>query len=202
MTSEEIQFYKKEGLPELRENIRKQPTIEHPIIFYGSSSFRLWTTVREDVGNNAILNMGFGGSTLEACALYFHVLFEEVVSPQKIVIYAGDNDLGGGQKAEDIVFYFESLYRQIRYKYGIDLPIIYMSIKPSPSKDNIQSEIEKSNTLVEKAIQNLTNISYIDIYTPMLNSKGKSRPDLFEEDMLHMLPEGYKIWKEVLKDNI
>ncbi|WP_063850753.1 GDSL-type esterase/lipase family protein [Flammeovirga sp. SJP92] len=199
MTTEEIQFYKHEGLPQLAENLKAQPSINQPIVFYGSSSFRLWKTVREDLGNAAILNMGFGGSTLEACALYFDQLFKDVESPQSVFIYAGDNDLGGGQKAEDILFSFESIYRQLRFKYGEDLPIFYMSIKPSPSKDNIMHEIEKSNFLVKEAMHVLTNITYVDIFTPMLDENGKSRPDLFEDDMLHMLPEGYAIWTEVLK---
>lgn len=60
MTTEEIQFYKEEGLPELANNIKKQPRIESPIVFYGSSSFRLWTSVREDLNNDQILNMGVG----------------------------------------------------------------------------------------------------------------------------------------------
>ncbi|MBD0404040.1 GDSL-type esterase/lipase family protein [Flammeovirga sp. EKP202] len=199
MTTEEIQFYKNEGLPELAENLRKQPSIDQPIVFYGSSSFRLWAKVREDLGNEEILNMGFGGSTLEACALYFNQLFKDIESPKSVFIYAGDNDLGGGQKAEDILFSFESIYNQLRFKYGEDLPIYYMSIKPSPSKDNIMHEIEKANLLVKEAMHTLKNITYVDIFTPMLDENAKSRPDLFEEDMLHMLPAGYDIWADVLK---
>lgn len=198
MTLEEIHFYKNEGLPELAENLKNQPSIKHPIVFYGSSSFRLWNTVCEDLNQPNILNMGFGGSTLEACALYFELLFSKIESPESIFIYAGDNDLGGGQTAEDILFSFESLYRQIRNKYGEDLPIFFMSIKPSPSKDHIKKEIEKSNTLVENEITKLSNIKYVNIYNLMLDSDGNSRPDLFEEDMLHMLDSGYEIWRDVL----
>ncbi|NME71850.1 GDSL-type esterase/lipase family protein [Flammeovirga aprica] len=200
MTTEEIQFYKNEGLPELAENLNKQPSIDQPIVFYGSSSFRLWKNVREDLGNSRILNMGFGGSTLEACALYFNQLFKDIESPKSVFIYAGDNDLGGGQKAEDILFSFESIYNQLRLKYGEELPVFYMSIKPSPSKDDILHEIEKSNFLVKEAMHTLKNITYVDIFTPMLDENGKSRPDLFEDDMLHMLPEGYAIWTNVLKE--
>lgn len=198
MTSEEIQFYKEEGIPELKRNLEKQTMTSEPIVFYGSSSFRLWSNIQQDLKNNDILNMGFGGSTLEACALYFEQLFEEVKSPKSIFIYAGDNDLGGGKRAEDILFSFESLYRQIRFKYGEELPIFYVSIKPSPSKDDILSEIEKANTLVKEALGTLSSIKYVDIFTPMIGLNGKSRPDLFENDRLHMLPQGYEIWTDVL----
>ncbi|OHX66436.1 GDSL-type esterase/lipase family protein [Flammeovirga pacifica] len=202
MTLEEIQFYKEEGLPELTNNIKNQPSIEQPYVFYGSSSFRLWTSVREDLKQPNILNMGFGGSTLEACAYYFKDLFNEIASPKKIFIYAGDNDLGGGKKAEDILYYYKSLYQQIRAKYGLTLPIVYVSIKPSPSKDGIQQEIEKSNQLVFDEIKKNESVTYIDIYQLMLDKNGKSRPDLFEEDMLHMRPEGYSIWREALEEEV
>ncbi|MBB3697501.1 GDSL family lipase [Flammeovirga yaeyamensis] len=202
MTTEEIQFYKEEGLPELANNIKKQPRIESPIVFYGSSSFRLWTSVREDLNNDQILNMGFGGSTLEACALYFKELFSDIDQPQKIFIYAGDNDLGGGQQPSDILNSYNSLYHQIRERYGDVLPIVYLSIKPSPSKDNIQSKIEESNQLVFDEIKHQTNVTYVDIYRPMLNDNGNSRPDLFEDDMLHMRPEGYQVWIKALHEMV
>ena len=38
----------------------------HPPVFYGSSSIRLWATLAEDF-DPRVLNLGFGGSTLEAC---------------------------------------------------------------------------------------------------------------------------------------
>ncbi|NLR91203.1 GDSL-type esterase/lipase family protein [Flammeovirga agarivorans] len=201
MTAEEFQFYKEEGLPELAENIDKQPKIEQPIVFYGSSSFRLWSKVREDLQCDQILNMGFGGSTLEACAYYFEELFEQIKTPKKIFIYAGDNDLGGGKQAEDILSYYNDLYSKIRSRYGNELPIMYLSIKPSPSKDHIQGEIEKSNDLVKEKIVEHENVTYIDIYHPMLDAERKSRPDLFEEDMLHMRPEGYQIWIDTIQES-
>jgi len=53
---------------------------------------------------------------------------------------------------------------------------------------------------VKEAILSLVKVQYVDIYTPMLDTQGKSRPDLFEEDMLHMLKAGYDIWKDVIKE--
>jgi hypothetical protein len=42
----------------------------HPPVFYGSSSIRLWDTLGQDV-DPRVMNLGFGGATLEACDYFF-----------------------------------------------------------------------------------------------------------------------------------
>ena len=32
----------------------------------------------------------------------------------------------------------------------------------------------------------------------MLDATGKPRPELFREDMLHMKPEGYALWRKAV----
>ena len=62
-------------------------------MFYGSSSIRLWDTLAEDI-DPGVVNLGFGGSTLQACDYFF----ERLVRPCK-----GGIDLGravrGGYEA-------------------------------------------------------------------------------------------------------
>ncbi len=63
-----------------------------PILFVGSSSFRIWTSMQEDFPGYAIINRGFGGSTYPDLVRYIN---ETVFPyhPRQIVIYCGDNDL-------------------------------------------------------------------------------------------------------------
>ena len=68
-----------------------------PPVFYGSSSIRLWITLAEDF-DPRVLNLGFGGSTLEACDYFFSRLVMPV-SPRSLLLYAGDNDLGDGRES-------------------------------------------------------------------------------------------------------
>jgi hypothetical protein len=51
---------------ELESHTAKHVNTTRPPVFYGSSSIRLWDTVAKDF-DPRILNLGFGGSTLEAC---------------------------------------------------------------------------------------------------------------------------------------
>ena len=44
-----------------------------------------------------------------------------------------------------------------------------------------------------------SNISFVDVWTPMLN-KRKVKEDLFVEDGLHMNEKGYDIWYNTIKE--
>jgi len=79
-------------------------SIPSPVVFYGSSTIRLWTHLAADLRSDRIVNAGFGGSTLEAC-LYF---FDRVVTPLRpasLILYAGDNDLGDGRSPAQVLDY-------------------------------------------------------------------------------------------------
>lgn len=190
-------LYFEQELLELNKRLDKQEIPNEPVLFYGSSSFRLWSTIKEDLGSEDILNLGFGGSTLRACAHYFEVILTKY-QPKSLLIYAGDNDLGNGRTPEQIEEAFVTIMTKVNKFFG-DIPVGYISIKPSPSKDHIQDLIIKANDLVVDKMTEYANAFYIDIYTPMLDSKGKSSPEYFEEDMLHMNAKGYAIWKKEIE---
>ena len=40
--------------------------------------------------------------------------------------------------------------------------------------------------------------AYIDVFTPMLDSTGQPRPELFVADSLHMTRAGYLLWRTLL----
>src|ERR1700761_279364 len=80
---------------------------ERPPVFYGSSSFRLWDTLATDF-DPRVLNLGFGGSTLEACDYFFDRLVSPL-RPRSLLLYAGDNDLGDGRTPEQAFGSFLSL---------------------------------------------------------------------------------------------
>src|SRR5438067_1786460 len=87
-----------------------------PPVVYGSSSMRLWETLSEDV-DSRVLNLGFGGSTLEACDYFFERLVPPV-RPRSLLLYAGDNDLGDGRSVEQILRWFRSLAKKVQSSLG------------------------------------------------------------------------------------
>jgi lysophospholipase L1-like esterase len=167
-----------------------------PPVFYGSSSIRLWSTLAEDF-HPGILNLGFGGSTLEACDYFFGRLVPPV-NPRSIVLYAGDNDLGDGRSPDEVLGWFLSLADKVAISLG-DIPFGFVSIKPSPARYPIIDRIHALNELVRSEIESRPSGYYIDVFPAMLDLSCKPRPELFLADGLHLNREGYRLWGRLLE---
>jgi len=167
------------------------------MIFYGSSSITGWDSLYDDFAKYKPVNLGFGGSTLEACVYYFERIMKPFC-PDYLVIYAGDNDLGDGKQPKQVLSFFEQLCSRIKSTFG-DVTIFYISIKPSLSRWNINEQIKKTNQLIRQSIEtNHPHAHFIDLYNNMLNEDGKPNPELYVADGLHLSNKGYMLWKDIL----
>jgi lysophospholipase L1-like esterase len=165
-----------------------------PVVFYGSSSIRLWSSLAEDLGDPRVVNLGFGGSTMAACAHYF----ERLVVPRKpgsLVLYVGDNDLGTGRSVENVLKSFRALMRKVDDHLG-PIPFAYISIKPSPALWHLVDSIRSANSLIREELLQRPRSEYIDIFPAMLDPDGLPRPELYLEDGLHLSRAGYLVWLE------
>jgi lysophospholipase L1-like esterase len=167
-----------------------------PPVFYGSSSIRLWDTLAEDVGPG-ILNLAFGGSTLEACDHFFARLVAPV-NPRSLLVYASDNDLGDGRTVDQVLGWFRSLADKVEDSLGAN-PFGFISIKPSPARFPIVDRIRRVNDLVRQEIERRPSGYYVDVFPAMLNEAGQPRTELYFEDGLHLNREGYRLWGSILQ---
>ena len=164
------------------------------IVFYGSSSIRLWTTLAEDFSNLSlnVINRGFGGSTMKQCWEQFKRTVLPL-EPRLLMIYAGENDLVEDQTPSSVRAIFRQLIVTIRRFFPF-LPISYISIKPSPSRFGKISEMNATNYLIQEEIRSMPNVYYIDVFHAVLTPQGTPRPELFVSDDIHMNEDGYAIW--------
>jgi lysophospholipase L1-like esterase len=169
----------------------------HPIVFVGSSSIRKWDGLQVAFGNYNIINRGIGGAVTNDIAFYLNdIVFP--YEPRQIVIYVGENDLPEVRATADTILNrTKKLYKMIRAKLPT-VPIAYISMKPSPSRDQYQEKARAANTLIRNFLSKEENTDFIDIFSPMIKD-GKSRPELFVEDMLHMNAKGYAIWEAAVR---
>jgi len=166
-----------------------------PPAFYGSSSIRLWDSLAEDVGPG-IVNLGFGGSTLEACDYFFQRIVPPV-RPPSLLLYAGDNDLGDGRSPDQVFGWFRSLSDKVEAALG-GIPLGFLSIKPSPARRSILDRIMHTNSLVRAYTGTRPSLYYVDIVPAMLDAAGNPDPALFAADGLHLSREGYRVWGRAL----
>ncbi len=178
----------------------RKKLVENPkILFYGSSSIRLWDTLYRDFSEFKPLNMGFGGSTLAACIVYLERLMKDL-NPDIFVLYAGDNDLGDGRHPEEVLIFFKQIIIDLRKRFG-NIPILYISIKPSITRFSIIEQIRFTNKIISSEIKKMdSNVFFIDIFEKMLDANRFPNRLLFQSEGLHINEKGYSIWTKTIKD--
>jgi len=190
-----MEWYEQE-VQEMEQRLRKSPPTAGLVAFYGSSSMRMWESLEDDFPDLGLLNLAFGGSTLEACVWFFERLIVPV-NPRAIVCYAGDNDLGDGKTAKDVLSSFRKLLAKVDTHFPAN-PFTMLSIKPSPERWHLDDQIRSANDLISQEIQRRDKGFFIDIYHAMLGADGRPDRSLFLEDGLHVSPKGYQIWKKLI----
>jgi len=171
-------------------------SLPNSVIFYGSSTVRLWTGLEQDFPDVKPINAGFGGSTLAACAWFFERLIVPA-KPRTLVLYAGDNDLGDNRHPEEVYLSFCALATKIQRDLP-DTDVTFVSIKPSPSRWHIVEQIRAANRYIENEIKRLPRFSFVDLTSVMLTPDGKPRRELYQADGLHMNSDGYALWRREL----
>ncbi|GAB0157313.1 SGNH/GDSL hydrolase family protein [Chryseobacterium sp. Alg-005] len=168
------------------------------ILLIGSSSFTKWTDVAAYFPNKTIINRGFGGSRLTDLNFYAEDLLNPY-QPKQIIIYCGENDFADDHKlkAKEVVKRFKTFYSKIREKFP-DIEVDYISIKYSPSREKLWPQMRKANKKIACFMKKEPNAEFIDITKVMQDANGNVRKDLFVEDMLHITPEGYRLWTSVM----
>lgn len=188
---DEIQLFK------LEDSIMPPP--QNAILFVGSSSFKKWTDMQSYFPGYTIINRGFGGSALPDVIRYANdIIFR--YNPKEIVIYCGENDFANDStvSSETVFNRFKTLYNLIRGKMN-DVQIVYISIKPSPSRRQYWKRMIIANEMIKNFIGKQSNTSFIDVFSLMLNANNQPKPEIFLSDSLHMNANGYAIWKKAIE---
>lgn len=169
------------------------------VLFLGSSSIRRWK-LKDSFPDLAAVNHGFGGSQISD-SIHFFDRAVKPVQPRTILLYAGDNDINAGKSPEVVLADFNKLCEQIS-----SLPtkpdVGFIAIKPSTSRWHLKDTIEKANQLVRERCQADDRLTFIDVWTPMLNADGKPNVSLLVDDGLHMTAEGYQVWAQAVRSTM
>ena len=190
------------GPARFESEIQKFDSLDHAnppspsgVLFYGSSSIRLWDLPTSFPGLQ-VVNRGFGGSDMEA-AVHF---FDRVVpqhKPRVIVLYEGDNDLAQKRTCCQVLAEFETLIS----KQKTALPearLVCLSIKYSPSRAKLRLDQAAANALLMARCARDPQLVYVDVASTLLNAEGQPEEQYFQKDMLHLNLEGYARWNAKL----
>lgn len=176
---------------------KDSPPTHDAVLFVGSSSIRLWKTLREDFPGLSVINRGFGGSQV-ADSLRYADRIVLPYRPKLIVFYAGDNDLNAGKSPNRVLEDFKRFAGKVR----ASLPrtkILYVSMRPSLARWHLFGRQWLGNALVKDFADADPLVDYVDVVPALIGPDGKPREDLLVADKLHLNEQGYKKWTEVIR---
>jgi lysophospholipase L1-like esterase len=196
-------FHESAHFKKRMEIFKNDPLSKGGIIFLGNSITEQgnWKNL---FPNKNVFNRGIGGDNT------YGVLarLDEVISskPEKIFLMIGINDLGSRQWETSVIL---DNYNKIvdKIKKGTPKTKLYVQ-SILPLNDNLLkggTYKNKADTIIKlnKALKNIGNnkcAGFVDVYNifhtgdNVLNAK-------YTKDGIHLLPDGYLIWKEFLEKN-
>lgn len=187
-----------------KEEVDRLKLIEHKeksdakglIVLTGSSSARLWKNAQATFPKFDLINNGFGGSQMFEL-LYFLDDLVIQYKPDIVLIYEGDNDISAGKTTSEIMASTMQVVHKLKEELA-EVQIYLISPKPSLSRWELAMKYIDLNKNLESFCNETEKVSFIDVWTPMLNEKGSPIEDIFVEDGLHMNEKGYEIWKNTI----
>jgi len=176
---------------------KTNPPPEGAVLFIGSSTIRMWKTLKEDFPNYTVINRGFGGSQI-ADSVYYADRIVIPYKPKMILLYAGGNDINAGKTPEAVFEDFKAFVVKVRAKLPT-VRIAYMSNGPSLARWAQAEKLRKLNQLIKDYVGNDNSMDFIEAFDVFLGADGKPRPELYVADKLHNNAEGYKIRAELVR---
>ena len=115
-------------------------------------------------------------------------------SAERVVLYAGDNDIALGRTPERVLSDYRAFVARLRAAWPA-ARLVFVAIKPSPARRAYMGQMRQTNQRIRAEIARDSLQTYVDVFTPMLGGDGRPRPELYQSDSLHMTAVGYAIWR-------
>ncbi|MBI5425408.1 MAG: hypothetical protein HZA32_15115 [Opitutae bacterium] len=172
------------------------PSAPDCVLFAGSSSIRLWKTLKEDFPGVPVVNRGFGGSQIVDSIVHFdRVILPH--HPRLIVFYAGTNDIASGKTPEQVAQDFEAFCAKVHAARPAT-KILFVSLQFAPSRWQLRDKMVAANAALAKFCAADPRRAYVETNPAMLAANGRPDESLYTSDRLHMAAGGYAVWTKLL----
>lgn len=175
---------------------------QETILCMGSSSFRLWDSISEDMTPYKVVRRAYGGAKFCDLAIHAPKLVEGLQFRAAMIFVA--NDIVGKENdksPEEVARLAKIVIEAVRAENAA-APVFLIAITPSPSRFPSWPTISMANQTLEKLCSPESKIFFVATQTKYLDSQGEPVPELFVKDMLHQNKVGYAIWSSLLKESL
>jgi len=172
------------------------------ILFAGSSSILLWSTLAQDMAPYPVIQRGYGGARLSDLAVYAPRIFYP--HPCRAIVMFVANDITGNKddkSPEEVARLFKFVLNTIRRKFP-DTPVFWIAITPTSLRWEAWPRIREANGLIREACNQDKNTHLIVTDFAFLNSSGLPDDGLFRPDRLHLNSEGYAVWTKLIRKEL
>jgi lysophospholipase L1-like esterase len=176
------------------------PPPEGGVVFVGSSTFRIWNQqLPKAMAPLEVIPRGFGGSTLKDVLHYADKIITPY-RPRALVVYEGDNDISTYDVSPEAVRDGYLQLFDILQQASPGAQLYVVSIKPSINRVQAWPQQAAANELLKALCDEQPLMTYIDTASRMFDAQGELNHGLFIEDGVHLNGEGYRLWREVLRE--
>lgn len=188
-----------EDIQALEDSTRDLYGAGEAVVFIGSSSIRLWSSLEQDMAPIPVIQHGFGGAKLNDLVYYAQRLVN-AYRPRAVVVFAGTNDIDpAASKSPGVLL---ASYQEFIGRIRADqpkLPVFYIGITPSVLRWDVWSIARETNELIRQWSGGEENLFFIDTSSALLGNNGEPDPDNYVFDGLHLSARGYAIWTDFIK---
>lgn len=169
------------------------------ILFVGGRDLRLWSSLAADMAPIPVIQRGFGGAQIPHIN-HYRARIILPYRPRALLVMAGDADLADvrGRRPEDVLDDFRTLALSLRAE-GEDAPIYFISLRPSPARDERWYGAQRANALIADYVRHERGMYFLDVTAKMLDENGNIRDDLYRWDGLTLNERGYAVLAETIK---
>ncbi len=169
------------------------------LLFFGSSSFRIWKTMNADMAPYPTINRGYGGAKFVDMVLFAERMFKPH-QYRALILFAG-NDVKGedaDSSPEEVAFAVREIIR-ISKAHQPKAPIFMIEVTPNESRFDAWEQTRKINEKLREVALTTDNTWCILTAEHYLNADGTPKTECFVDDKLHLNEAGYKKWTGLIK---
>ncbi len=154
--------------------------------------------IDEDLHPLTLIKRGFGGSNY-ADALHYVDELVLVHEPRAVLVYEGDNDIGGVGVSPEKAFQTARAFINRIHQQLPECRIYLIAAKPSPSRWQKWPVMQELNQRLANYCAIDERLFFLDVGPIMMDDSGVVDKTIFKEDMLHMNRAGYERWRSVIR---
>lgn len=168
------------------------------VLFYGSSSIRLWKTIAEDMAPRPVIQRGYGGARLSDAVNFV----DRVVTPHQfsalVIFIANDIDGRPNQPSPQRVGeLFGELLAKVRTHHPHE-PVFWVEVTATPSRLDLWPMVQEASELIRRQCDADPNTHFVTTSDVFL-AGGEPDESLYRSDRLHLSAAGYAVWSGIIR---